>query len=60
MRPNDHPDDRPAGTGGFLGQVGLFETANGLPHGPIAIVAAIAAALVLYPLSRLVRSLRGR
>ena len=43
----------PEGTGGFLGQVGLFESANGLPHGPIAIVLAIAVALIVYPISRL-------
>ena len=43
------------GTGGFLGQVGLFESANGLPHGPIAIVLAIAVALIVYPIGRLAR-----
>jgi len=53
-------DDEATGTGGFLGQVGLFETANGLPHGPVAIVLAIAAALVLYPVTRLARRLSRR
>ena len=43
------------GTGGFLGQVGLFESANGLPHGPIAIVLAIAVALIVYPIGRIAR-----
>jgi hypothetical protein len=43
------------GTGGFLGQVGLFESANGLPHGPIAIVLAIGVALIVYPIGRLAR-----
>lgn len=46
---------RPEGTGGFLGQVGLFESANGLPHGPIAIVLAIAVALIVYPIGRIAR-----
>ncbi len=57
-RPKD--DDEAIGTGGFLGQVGLFETANGLPHGPVAIVLAVAAALVIYPVTRLARRLRRR
>ena len=48
----------PDGTGGFLGQVGLFETANGLPHGPAAIALAIIAAVVVYPITRLVARLR--
>jgi hypothetical protein len=50
----------PDGTGGFFGQVGLFETANGLPHGPAAIVLAIVAAVVVYPITRLVGRLRRR
>ena len=60
--PSDRPGegDKASGTGGFLGQVGLFETANGLPHGPVAIVLAIAAALVLYPVTRLARRLSRR
>jgi hypothetical protein len=53
-------DDRPAGTGGFLGQIGLFETANGLPHGATAIVGAFVVALVIYPISRFVRFLTRR
>ena len=39
-----------AGSGSFLGQIGHFESANGLPHGPGAIVLAIVAALVIYPI----------
>jgi hypothetical protein len=50
----------PDGTGGFFGQVGLFETANGLPHGPAAIALAIIAAVVVYPITRLVAWLRRR
>ena len=57
-RPQD--DAEATGSGGFLGQVGLFETANGLPHGPLAIVLAIAAALVIVPLTRLARMLTRR
>ena len=55
--------DAPAGAGGtddFLGQVGLFETANGLPHGPAAITLAIVAAILIYPITRLVELLRRR
>lgn len=58
-RPNAS-GDRPGGTGGFLGQIGLFETANGMPHGVAAIAGAILVALVIYPISRLVRSLTRR
>ena len=53
-------DGEARGTGGFTGQVGLFETANGLPHGPMAIVLAIAVALVVIPLSRLARMITRR
>lgn len=49
-----------AGSGSFLGQIGLFESANGLPHGPGAIALAIVAALVIYPISRLVRFVTRR
>jgi hypothetical protein len=52
--------DRATGSGSLAGQVGLFETANGLPHGPGAIALAILAAVVIYPISRLVRFLRRR
>ena len=48
------------GSGGLIGQIGLFETANGLPHGPAAIVLGIVAVLVMYPIGRLVRMLRRR
>lgn len=47
--------DAVSGTDGFVGQIGLFETANGLPHGPVAIVLAVAVAVVLYPIGRLIR-----
>jgi len=60
--PSDRPGegDKASGTGGFLGQVGLFESANGLPHGPVAIVLAIAVAIVVVPLTRLARMLSRR
>lgn len=53
-------DAKSSGTGGFLGQVGLFETANGLPHGPVAIALAVMAALVIYPVGRILGALRRR
>ncbi len=59
-RPDGTGDRAAEGTGGFLSQVGLFESANGLPHGPAAVALAIAAALVIYPVMRLVRMVRGR
>ncbi len=53
-------NDKTSGSGGFVGQVGLFETANGLPHGPLAVALAIVAAIVIYPITRVVRMLRRR
>jgi hypothetical protein len=47
-----------SGSGSFLGQLGLFETGNGLPHGPGTIVFAFAVALAVYPIMRLVKFLR--
>lgn len=48
------------GSGGFLRQIGLFETANGLPHGSSAMAVAIVLALVVYPVSRLIRFVARR
>jgi len=48
------------GPGGFLGGIGLFEAGNGLAHGPAAIALAVAAAIVIYPVMRIVRMARGR
>ncbi len=59
-RSNDRQDGQASGSGGFLGQLGLFETANGLPSGPMAIVLALAAAAVIYPLTRLLRMVTRR
>lgn len=53
-RPDD-AESSPSGTGGFAGQIGLFETGNGLPHGPVAIALAIVLALIAYPISRVFR-----
>ena len=39
-------------------QVGLFESANGLPHGVLEIVIAIGLALLLLPLRAAWRALR--
>ncbi len=56
-------DDEPSdGTDIDLGetarQVGLFESANGLPHGVLEIVIAIGLALLLLPLRALWRAMR--
>lgn len=53
-------DPKAGGTGGFLGQVGLFETANGMPHGLGAIALAIVAAILIYPITRVVAVFRRR
>ena len=62
-RPAGHANDAERaqdGSGPLVGQVGLFETGNGLPNGPVAIVLAIAAAAVLIPLTRIARSIARR
>ena len=58
QRQDGRDETRTAGKGsnGFLGQIGLFETANGIPHGP----AAIALAIVVVPVRRLVRYVISR
>jgi hypothetical protein len=48
------------GTGGFAGQIGLFETGNGLPVGPLEIALAVVAAVLIYPFARLVDIVRRR
>ena len=45
---------------GFLGQIGLFETANGIPHGPAAIALGIVVAILVVPVRRLVRYVISR
>lgn len=59
-RRSSEAEERSEGTGGFLQQIGLFETANGLPHGPGVVAMAVAVGLVAYPISRLVRSMVRR
>ena len=49
-------DDTRFDAGASARQIGLFESANGVPHGIVAIVAAFLIALITYPLYRL----RGR
>ena len=48
------------GTDDFLGQVGLFETGNGLPVGPFEIALAFVAAVLIYPITRLLGRLVRR
>ena len=48
------------GTGGFVRQIGLFQTGNGMPVGPVEIVLAFLAAVLIYPVVRLTRVVRGR
>ena len=58
----DEPADLPPaeGTGPFLGQIGLFGIGNGLQTGPVEVALAFLAAVLIYPVMRLVRVVRGR
>jgi hypothetical protein len=49
-----------AGSDDYIGQIGLVETGNGLPFGPVEIALAILAAVLIYPITRLVAMLRRR
>jgi hypothetical protein len=49
-----------AGADDFVGQLGLFETGNGFPFGPFEIALAIVAAVLIYPITRLIGLLRRR
>jgi hypothetical protein len=49
-----------AGSDDFVGQLGLFETGNGSPFGPVEIALAIVAAVLIYPITRLIGRLRRR
>jgi hypothetical protein len=53
-------DSESDGSGSFVEDVGLFEAANGFPHGPTAIVLAIVAAIVIYPIGRFIRFVTRR
>jgi hypothetical protein len=44
----------------WVDQIGLYETGNGLPQGPMAIVLAVAIAVVVYPVVRFARYLARR
>jgi len=48
------------GTGGFWRLVGNSESINGMPNGVFGIALALAAALVVYPVTRFVRWLVRR
>lgn len=54
--------DEPGATGSddFVRQIGLFETGNGLPVGPLEITLAFLAALLIYPIARIIGMLRRR
>jgi hypothetical protein len=57
----DHAaDGAPSGTGDFMQSIGNFETINGMPHGPFAVAAVVAVAIVAYPLGRLARLITRR
>ena len=49
-----------AGSDDFIRQIGLFETGNGFPFGPVEIALAIIAAVLIYPITRLVALMRRR
>lgn len=55
-----HGDPTGIDLGASARQVGLFETANGVPHGITAIVVAFGAALLLLPARAIWRALTGR
>ena len=46
------------GSDDFVGQLGLFETGNGFPFGPLEIALAFVAAILIYPITRLIGLLR--
>ena len=50
----------PVGAPRWVDQIGLYETGNGLPQGPGAIVLALAIAVVIYPVVRFARYLARR
>lgn len=50
----------PVGAPRWVDQIGLYETGNGLPQGPGAIVLALAIAVVLYPVVQFARYLARR
>ena len=59
-RPPATDEPGAAGSDAFVGQLGLFETGNGFPFGPFEIALAIVAAVLIYPVTRLIGLLRRR
>jgi hypothetical protein len=55
---DDESDGQDIDLGGTARQVGLFESANGLPHGVLEILIAIGLALLLLPLRAVWRAIR--
>jgi hypothetical protein len=58
---DERPDDpgQDIDMGDTARQIGLFESANGIPHGIVEIVIAILLALAIFPLRAAWRWLRG-
>ena len=51
QRPDTADERAPDGSGGSPGQIGLFETVDGLPDGPAAIALGPVQAIVVYSIS---------
>jgi hypothetical protein len=49
------PDETGFDAGATARQIGLFESANGVPHGIVAMVLAFVLAAIAYPIYRLRR-----
>ena len=60
QRPAATDERDTTGSDDFVGQLGLFETGNGFPFGPLEIALAFVAAVLIYPITRLVGLLRRR
>jgi hypothetical protein len=60
QRRSTAPEPIQDGPGSFVDQVSLFETGNGLAHGPAMILIALGLAVAIYPIRRLVRAVLSR
>ncbi len=60
QRPAATDERGTTGSDDFVRQLGLFETGNGLPFGPLEIALAFVAAVLIYPITRLIGMLRRR
>jgi hypothetical protein len=58
QRPAATDERDTTGSDDFVGQLGLFETGNGFPFGPLEIALAFVAAILIYPITRLIGLLR--